>query len=449
MSYGNIRELKAEYFPTDTRICNYFNFLHYPIQHQDEKSAHGVYGGMAKEAKQRIDEYLEMQKSTKEFKYKKDWFKIPSYTAYNFQKDIIENNEKNIDKYKITTGYGYYHSEICNADLFCGKGEWLINYRKYGESYTLPHIATLGVELVEERYNDCLNNKVKYCFNCAYEDFYINKEIISLLYFNPPYANEGKERLTKIYLEDIINKEYLVPCESFVDFVIREDDFKDCLDLILDHFTIIEESLFKAPSDEYSRFKQVVFTAKYKRALATPLDTKWSIQDRQAIKMSLLEKIDNLAVIDVTKLSVETLNNCRKLPSVQLSDSVQSIKLKENNKSKISEKNDISWNWFKDLTEIKTDTVGNITVPKKMKQGEIVNVLASGILNCQVGNHIVCGGTEQREETITSIQISNDGREFEQIEKRKINTPFFNILMPNGSIKKLLYKQEVPTESEE
>jgi len=54
----------------------------------------------------------------------------------------------------------------------------------------------------------------------------------------------------------------------------------------------------------------------------------------------------------------------------------------------------------------------------------------------------VAGGTEQVQETITSIKIGDDGKEYEQIEVRKINKPYLNVLLPNGRIKKLLNKTE-------
>jgi malonyl CoA-acyl carrier protein transacylase len=85
--------------------------------------------------------------------------------------------------------------------------------------------------------------------------------------------------------------------------------------------------------------------------------------------------------------------------------------------------------------------MGDITLPKEPKKGEIVNLISSGMLNQQVDNHVVSGGTKQVEETIKSIQLDSEGKEREVIEVRRTNIPFFNVLLADGSIKKLLNKE--------
>lgn len=448
----NISQLKAQYYKTDKRICNYFTYLHFLIIHQDEINSKGwMNSDIVNQAKQNIEEYMNNMK-TSVYKFKKDWYKIPPYTTYKFQEDIIKNNENNIDKFNIDTkkmvvlnNLNTYEKVISVCDFYAGKGEWLVNFKKYYNENFYPKIKTLGVELVEERAKCLKENKVDYSYNCAYEDFSISEQSINLLLFNPPYDSVNGERLTKKYLQDIIDKKYLINGNSMIDFVIRIDDFRDCLELLLDHFSIIEETMFKAPSDEYDKFKQVVFTARYKNHIKPNYDSRFLINGRQEKKESLIKKLDNLEEIDLMKIPNETIENCREISAICFDKIMESLKLKNNNSKKISEKNNQVWNWFKDLTKINTDTIGNIVLPKEAKDGEIVNIIASGVLNQQIDNHVVSGGTEQVTEEIKSIRIREDGREYEQIEIRKINKPYLNILLPDGNIKKLLNK----TESEE
>ena len=443
MAFIDISKLKLQYYPTDSRICEYFSYLHFPLIHKNELEFQ-QYGYMNNDTinkiKQIISDYDTMMKSLPEFKFKKDWYKIPSYSTYKFQKDIIENqlnNQNEFSAQRNSTNEG----KIAINDYFSGEGEWLVNSNKYFNQYQSP-IKTLGIELEQERANKMKVNKVNYVYNSAFEDVILPTESVSLLCFNPPYFNESKdERATKKYLQEILNRKTLVEHNSFVDFVIREDDFRDCLDLILDHFSIVEDTIFKAPSDEFSKFKQIVFTARFKTYNKPILDTKWLQEGRISIAQDITNKINDTKEINLIDVSKETLTNCRDLCYIKFDEKVKSIELKNNNLNKISNKHNTSWNWFKELTSINTESMCDITLPKEPKKGEIVNLISSGFLNQQIDNHVVSGGTKQIEETIKSIQLDSEGKERETIEIRKTNQPFFNVLLPTGEIKKLLNKE--------
>lgn len=437
----NISQLKLQYYPTDLRICNYFMFLHFDILHKDEEAIRNVFGA-SEEVRKRHDEYKTVW--YEKYPKKKDWYKIPSYSAVKFQEMVIENNILSKDfefKYSIKDSSGYTSRTLKTSivDLFAGKGEWLNLYKQYIDDFQ-GFIKTLGVELSKERYEEMKTN-TDYAYHSAFEDIEIPQESISLLLFNPPYDTVDGERLTKIYLQNIIDRKILIECESYVDFVIREDDFRDCLDLIQDHFTIIKDSMAKAPSDEFSKFKQVVFTARYKYHRKSALDTRYLIEERQNLKQTFLEKVDNLETINITNIPPDNLKIMKDLKHCLFIDKVKAIQLKNNNKNKISFDNDMAWNWLKDLTEIKTDTIGGLIVPKKLKQGEIINIISSGYINGQINNHIISGGTRQVEEEIKTLHYGDDGQEKEQIEVRKINKPYLNVLLPNGEIKRLLDKE--------
>lgn len=433
----NIAQLKLQYYPTDPRICNYFTYLHFPLTHEFERE-YIDYGYMKNEIENKMEEYYDYMKTLPEYKFKKDWYKIPSYSTYYFQKDVIEN-QINMNKFKVRPSYKS-DTQISVNDYFCGEGEWLINHSKYLPSQY--SILTLGIELEEQRADTSKSNGVDYVYNSAYEDVLLPPNSVSILCFNPPYFNESStERATKRYLQQIVDNKTLIECRSFVDFVIREDDFIDCLDLLLDHFSITDETIAKAPSDEFSKYKQIVFTAKFKKYYKSPLDTKYLINDRQNQKQKYIGILKNVQEINVCNVLPDTLSTCRDLTYIKFNKMMESVKLLNNNKNKISNKRDLAWNWFKELTETKLENNTKLIMPKEPKQGEIINIISSGFINSQIDNHVISGGTKQIEETIKSIHIDDNGKEHEQIEVRKINKPFLNVLLPDGSIKKLLNKE--------
>lgn len=441
----NISQLKAQYYRTHDAISNYFTFLHFYIQHEDTVNLTKYYDSEIKDQSLlNIKQYEEYMKNNV-YKLKKDWYKIPKYDTYKFQKDVIKNGI-NIDKYTIDNSYANYTSVKTSIfDLWAGEGLWLNNIKKYynHKEYNndIYSIKTLGIELVKERANKLKENQTDYFYNSASEDVKLPPNSCSLLLFNPPYFNESNElRATKKYLLDIIDSKILCENTSMVDFVIREDDFRDCLDLLLDHFSIVKDTIAKAPSDEFSKFKQVVFTARFKYYKALPLNTNYDIVKRQREKQEYIDILDNIKEINLNNISDLTFQTTRALYMCDFDKMIESIQLQNNNSNKISNNNNMVWNWFKELTDTNTKSFTNITVPKELKKGEIVNIISSGFINGQINNHVISGGTKQVEETIKSIQLDSNGKERETIEVRRINKPFLNVLLPNGKIKKLLNK---------
>lgn len=441
----NITSLKLQYYPTDTRICDFFTFLHFEIINKDEENQRKLWTNtpVVIESNQKIKDYEKKMISKGEKGY-------PDYGTYIFQKDVIENginhNEFSIDhkssRYNTTSSYNLVDMRISIFDVFAGEGEWLINYKKY-TTHPLSSVKTFGIELSPERASKLKDNKINYVFESAYEDVEIPEESCSLLLFNPPYGNEtAKERLTRNYLKDIVNRKILVEQNSFVDFVIREDDFKDCLDILLEHFHIYEDTLFLAPQDEYNKFKQIVFVAKYKKHKPYTMNTKRDIAEKLKKKEEFLNMIPSLSEINVTKVSRYTKSLIKYLTTTRIVEKMQNLNLKNSNLEKISAKKDAAWKWFEGLTNNEDNMKTKITVPKELKKGELVNIMSSGFLNGQIENHIISGGTQQVLEESRTLKQNSKGDLVEQLEVRKINKSFLNVLLPDGSIKSLLNEEE-------
>lgn len=441
----NITDLKLQYYPTDSRICDFFTFLHFDMKHIDNINDSNSW--------KRTEEVYKSLKNIKDYEEEmrsqglNDW---PNYGTYKFQKDVIENRINHKDFSISNTSMKYnpkvspHQKGILNLsifDLFAGEGEWLINYKKYATG-PIPYIKTFGIELSPERAETMQTKHIDFIVESAYEDVETPKEACSLLLFNPPYGNEtSKERLTTNYLKDIVSREILIPNYSFVDFVIREDDFKDCMDILLGHFSIYEDTLYLAPLDEYNKFKQVVFTAEYKSHESILSKSKMQISKTLEVKNKLLKKISGLSEIDVTKISSITLSNCRSLKSNRFIEKMRNINLKNKNLDKNSISTDATWKWFKEFTDIEDNMNSKIVVPKELKKGELVNIMSSGFLNGQIENHVISGGTKQVEEQKSTLKQTINGNFVEQIESRKVNKSFLNVLLPNGVIKSLLNEE--------
>ena len=441
----NITSLKLQYYPTDSRICDFFTFLHFEIQNVDLVNKNNYWKGTDE-----IKLSMEKIKNYEEEMISQGLEDYPRYDTYMFQKDVIENRTNYQDFPIQHTSYRYNPSARSNQvgnykisifDLFAGEGEWLVNYQKFATG-RIPHIKTFGIELSPERAETMKNKNIDFVVESAYEDVEVPKESCSLLLFNPPYGNESsKERLTKNYLMDIVNREILIPNYSFVDFVIRVEDFKDCLDILLNHFSIYEDTMYLAPQDEYNKFKQLVFTAQYKSHKSLLSKSKWQISQTLEDKKNIMEKTSNLLEINVTKISLHTVNVCRSLHTNRFIDKMSNLSLKNRNKEKVSVNGDAAWKWFEGLTTKEDTMSSNLIVPKELKKGELVNIMSSGFLNGQIENHVISGGTKQVIEEKSSLKQTNSGNFVEQIESRKVNKSFLNILLPDGTIKSLMNEE--------
>ena len=442
--------LKAQYYPTDLRIVNFLNYIHFPLKH---KNTHDW------DYKEKyLNPYIKGMRSKTEFKFKKDWYKIPDYNTYYFQKALNENNIQYL--YDNFEYFNHFYSNCLPAvilDPMCGKAEWLTSHKKFRG---INDTYTIGIELVKERADECKKNKVSLLYNDAYENIEFPEESISILYFNPPYdsikLDDGKnERLTQYYLKDILDKNILAH-EGYVDLVIREDDFIDCLDFLFEHFQLDTELIFKAPQDEYNKFKQIIVIAKKRTIPISKIaTTEYSIKQALNNKLSLSEYVKNAPVMDLTKISINKLIELREnISSIDIDKKLKLFKQKKESLDMCSNSSDMVWNWFKGKTTAKENQLENLTVALPLKTGEMSNMLASGMLNGLVAkgtkkNHIVVGGVEQTQGIKTAISYDGNDNKTEIKYIQKINKPYLNILTAEGKIIKLINKTSNITESED
>ena len=445
--------LKAQYYPTDSRITYFLNYVHFSLTHNNihRMSYREKY----------LNPYLDEMKSRPEFKFKKDWFKIPDYSTYYFQKALEENNFQYLkDNFKYHNSHSNYNYSLSTVvlDPMCGEAEWLMTHNQFDG---LHNIYSIGIELVKERAEVCKEKKVSLLYNDAFENIEFPEKSVSLLYFNPPYDSikleDGTtERLTKHYLKDILDKNILAD-GSYVDLVIREDDFIDCLDLLYENFYINTELIFKAPQDEYNKFKQIIAIVSKRNVpfRITEKTLNYWVQETLNAKIYINEYIKNAPIIDLTKISIDKLLNVREsIPVIDIDSKLSLFKQKQTSIDKYSNSDDMVWNWFKEQTTCKENKIENLRVALPLKTGEMSNLLASGMINGVIAkntnrNHIVVGGVEQVQETKTSICYDENGKKIQTQVIQKINNPYLNILTAEGQIIKLINKKSDIVESED
>lgn len=445
--------LKAQYYPTDERITYFLNYIHFSLRHND---THRM------DYKEKyLNPYLDEMKARPEFKFKKDWFKIPDYNTYHFQKALEENNFQYLrDNFKHCNSHSNYNYSLSTVvlDPMCGKAEWLMTHNQFDG---LHNIYSIGVELVKERAEICKEKKVSLLYNDAFENIEFPEKSVSLLYFNPPYDSikleDGTtERLTKYYLKDILDKNILVD-GSYVDLVIREDDFIDCLDLLYENFNIDTELVFKAPQDEYNKFKQIVAIVS-KRSNPFKITEKtldYWVRDALKHKIAINEYVKTAPVIDLTKISIDKLLDIRhSIPIIDINSKLTLFKQKQLSIDKYSNPEDMTWHWFKEQTTHKENKIENLRVALPLKTGEMSNLLASGMINGLIAkntnrNHIVVGGVEQIQEVKNTISYDDNGKKIQTQIVQKINNPYLNVLTAEGQIIKLINKKNDIIESED
>lgn len=370
--------------------------------------------------------------------------------AIVYEQLISKGDCKAISKYfKIAFGYSSRET-ITIADMFAGEGKWLELFKT-----AIPHeelgsaqLHLIANELENNRYLKIRNNKmIDESYNKAFEEFNnLPQGSVSLMLYNPPYGEINGVRNVKHYLQMIIDEKLLFNSKGSNDnrydngkiiMVIRKDDVLDSLPLIVQHFEVEKDHIYKVNPKEYKKYKQYVVYASLRR---DPL-SKNNVNDALKLQKEVQEIADIINSEPEFDVKMYNLKHFR-IPEVPY------LEMKRNHEIVLeadyinSELDNPNWNWIKEMTELEDLGQEQIFKPTDIKMGELANIIASGMINGDMqkedgtAKHIVAGGMKQQiKEEETTEELPN-GKE--QLVKKKMlySEPYLNILISeNGKAK--------------
>ena len=334
------------------------------------------------------------------------------------------------DAYQIKVGSK--KGDLVVADLFAGEGKWLETFKTF-----LPYteesgnVVCVANEIEKGRYNKIKNNPyIDNCYNSAFEDLELPKKFISIMLFNPPYGETNGERNVRRYLRMILERELMVDSGLLIG-VIRKDDIEDCMDLFGQYFWTWQ--LYRTDEEEYNKWGQYVYIGTLKNY---PYDLKTLIgirdleRDMNKIKKMLDENIE---------FKPDMYSNYGVVPKVRWNVIKNNIKIIKNQDKYIS-KDDSTWKWIKDLTELKDLSQEKITLPKSPKIGEIANIISSGMINGELdledkAKHIVVGGVKDLEKQESETVENDKGEKIIETKTIRYSEPYLNLLVnQNGKL---------------
>lgn len=349
------------------------------------------------------------------------------YYDYFLKKDRVKTLQ---EEFKIKVGSK--EGDLVIADLFAGEGKWLETFKTF-----LPYtedsgnVVCVANEIEKGRYNKIKNNPyIDDCYNSAFEDLELPKKSISIMLFNPPYGETNGERNVRRYLRMILERELMVNGGLLIG-VLRKDDIEDCIDLFGQYFWTWQ--LYRTDEKEYDKWGQYVYIGtlkNYPYDLKTPIGIRDLERDMNKIKKMLDENVE---------FNPSMYSNYGVVPKVRWNIIKNNIKIIKNQDKYIS-KDDSTWKWIRDLTELKDLSQEKITLPKSPKIGEIANIIASGMINGELdlngkGKHIVVGGVKDLERVETETAENNKGEKIIETKTIRYSEPYLNLLVnQNGKL---------------
>lgn len=308
---------------------------------------------------------------------------------------------------ELFTFSAYIKGKTNVLDPFAGEGVWLEQIGRLG-------FTTIAIEPDKNRFEKI---KSSHKINDFLENVELPQNSIGLLLFNPPYGATNGVRNVRHYLKMLLDKKLLVN-NGIIVAVIRGDDAKECYDLLYDNFYISHK--YRVNKEEYDKYKQYVIIGALRN-----YRPNWSDYSRsQVIFNEFIDAQKNMVPSEVYKnIMVPNCGNWE-----YLYGKIDQVKKRKG----IYSKKDKTWNWLINDYDAKLNEDFKLVMPKPPKPSEIANILASGIINGEIDDHLVSGGVKK----ISRIeQITDEDGETKIIET-KFSKPYLNILYKqNGEVK--------------
>lgn len=380
----------------------------------------------------------------------KDEFEY-TYNNYNYFTKTLDNNNYKVltEKFKHIKKSQYTSNARYNIlDAFKNDGEWLNCEKEFNNIgypiYTIGMNNNKNTNLKIESLND-LDSDIR----------------VGLIKFQP---NTQDVEVVKDILSQALRFSYN---GTFLNLIINKYILYDLLELLVEKFNFSDYDISKKPYIFKTNNKDellLILRHKHENDIET-LSGRQKYFSAIGIQNNIESKFNNLSLLDLNNESCfEIYFNLQKydirmhFPESSIVSSWEKKDIEELNKIKaslpnINSSNDVCWKWFKEVTALNERAIESVTIPKPFKSGEVINVLASGMISGLIAegtgrNHIVIGGTKNTRTKKEYVEYDDEGHEIKSIKTEKINKPFVNILLPDGNIKELINDNQEETQDE-
>jgi 16S rRNA G966 N2-methylase RsmD len=308
---------------------------------------------------------------------------------------------------KLFTFPPYVKNKTNALDPFAGEGVWLEQIGRLG-------FTTIAIEPDKNRFEKI---KSAHKVNDFLENVELPQNSVGLLLFNPPYGATNGVRNVRHYLNMLLERKLLVN-NGVIVAVIRGDDAKECYDLLYDNFYISHK--YRVNKEEYDKYKQYVIIGSLRSSRPS-----WSnYTSSQSLFNEFIDAQEDMIASEVYKnVMVPTCGDWE-----YLYGKIAQVKKRKG----VYSKKDKAWSWLINDYDAKLDQDFKLVMPKPPKPSEIANILASGIINGEIEDHLVSGGVKK----ISRVeQITDEDGETKVVET-KFSKPYLNILYKqNGEVK--------------
>lgn len=281
---------------------------------------------------------------------------------------------------------------ITLLDPCAGEGDALYQMAEYFNRYT--SVSTYGIELEQGRAEKAAI-KLDQVLSCGYEEVRMSHEAFSIMYLNPPFAEQQGKRLESTFLDDL-SKDYLGPGNLLI-LNIPQYVLKDVAKTLANRFVDIRAYRFSDENGNYSRYKQVIiFAIRRAKGLRTEKEREYRERiENDLIRYSytgtqLIQSLSDISPLD-TKYQVKSA-----LKSVQLFKSMRV------DPTQIVASAQSCGHFTKAMSRMSsleiTSSIRNIRPALPLKTTHIAAAISAGALPESMGSHLLIGVTKRIQE---------------------------------------------------